>query len=384
LTSATPTAFTGQLHFHTMETGTEGERMRLSGTNSAAVPLISLNGDLDTGFFLQSSNVIGFTTNGVERARLSVGGGSQLALKAGGSSNNCTVCTDGSGGIFCGLALMSRTQLSMSVSNGSFTAASKRMQMNNNPINAINFSVDDGTIGVVPALDVTSSIAQTTGSDTHGIKVPHTAGGTLGGIARASLNHISNWQDGHLGNCERLYFTATDFHAAGPSGFFGAQYDVAIGQPTYAYGELSWIATKLLPVGFRIASGAGNNIAILGYWHPTGAAADCTTAQIASLELYATNITHDGQPTTTLCVPAAGFAAFTTPIGIVMALPAILNSPNQITSASQTSGMGVTGGGATGGPTIMITIKVTLATIIGGAPVAGEGITGAFIDISRG
>ena len=51
----------------------EAERMRLSGTNTAVAPLISLNGDVDTGFFLQSSNVIGFTTGGVERARLSAG-----------------------------------------------------------------------------------------------------------------------------------------------------------------------------------------------------------------------------------------------------------------------------------------------------------------------
>ena len=119
----------------------------------------------------------------------------------------------------------------------------------------------------------------------------------------------------------------------------------------------------------------------MGYWHPNGDASDCTTTQIASLELYATNITHDGQPTTTLCTPAAGLAAFTTIIGITMALPAILNSPNIINSASQTSGMGVTGG-ATGGPTVMITIKVTLATL-GAAPGPGEGIAGALIDIVR-
>ena len=119
-------ALTGQLHFHTMQAGLEGEIMRLSGTNSAVTPLISLAGESDTGFF-QEPNTIGFTTNGVERARLSAGGGdSQLTLKAGGTANNCTVCADGSGGIFCGLALMSSTQLSMSVSNGSFTTASKK------------------------------------------------------------------------------------------------------------------------------------------------------------------------------------------------------------------------------------------------------------------
>ena len=384
LTSNTTGFFSGALKFSTIEDGTENNRMRIIGTNSEAEPMLSLNVELlglnvwNTGFFLPSADAIGFTTGGTERARLSPGGGSQLALATGGSASNCTVCALGTNGNHCGLAFPSTTQLQMSVDNGSGTA-SLRMQMNNNPsAPAINFHVDNGA-SLVPALHVTSTIAASTANDTHGIKVPFTTAPVLGGIARASLNDISNWQDGHMGNCERLYFTATDFKmAGGPPGFIGALYDVTPGEPTYAYGEYNWIATKLLPVGFKIDNDA--DIVVMGYW-PTSPM--CVVSQISSLELYATNITQDGQITTTICAPTV--PANTNTLSPLLPVNPKLNTAYQTTSASLTSGIGKAFG-SQGGPTIMITIKVTLVPSVtfpgsGGGP--NEGITGALIDMIR-
>ena len=264
----------------------------------------------------------------------------------------------------------------------------KRMQMNNHPTNAINFYVDDGAAGVVPALDVTSSIADpTSSSDTHGIKVPFslTGGTTLGGIARASLNNLTNWQDGHLGNCERLYFTATDFHPTTTFDLSNALWDISgpIGgsttEPTMAYGVRTWIATKILPVGFQIDSGA--NINILGNWNPNGGGTD----GMSSLDVTATNITTNGR---TAATDPSGVNQCT--VTVLLSAPAwtgvgpnsALNRNNTTTGLSLTSGMG---GSLANGPTVMITIKVVLLAGPPGPinPSIGQGITAAYIDMIR-
>ena len=382
LTSNVAAALTGVLEFSTMETGTENERMRLSGTNTAAVPLMALNGDVDTGFFQGITNTISLATGGTERARLSTGPGSQLALATGGNFTNLTLCglTTGNNEENCGLSLNSATSLQMGVDNGSGTAA-LRMQMSSIPSNAVIFSTNSGGGAATSALIVTNDIATGTANTTHGIKVPFTVGATLGGIARTSLLSIASWQDGHLGNCERLYFTATDFHPT--SLVAGAGWDANPGLfPTYAYGALDWIATKLMPVGFKIVDGAIINI--MGYYNPTGFPT-CTSTQIQSLSLTSTTISHNGQPSSSVCAPLLNPPVVQN-LPVTLAIPAILNSPHAIAGPNLTAGMGKSAT-APGGPTVMLTIKVTLVAGTGGTTVPqlalNEGITGAYIDITR-
>lgn len=326
-----------------------------------------------------------FTTGGVERARLSAGGGSKLELATGGTIGNLTLCglTAGGNEENCGLSLNSATALQMGVDNGAGTAA-LRMQMSSVPSQAITFAVNAGGTGM-PALVVTDNTGGTT-TTTHGIKVPFSAGAVLGGLARESLNSISNWQDGHLGNCERLYFTATDFHPTtlDPSAGWDIGHDSSIGTPpTYAYGALTWIATKLMPVGFKI--GSSSNINIMGYWARSGG---CLGTQISSLTLTATTISNTGQPFTTTCFPIGMNWPIIQNLAIALLSPNILNVNHQVTGPSLTSGMGVSSAPIAQGPTLMITIKVVLAPAGSSLPLApdiaqNEGITGAYIDIIR-
>ena len=65
----------------------------------------------------------------------------------------------------------------------------------------------------------------------------------------------TNWNDGHLGNAERLYFTSTDFQSNNPARIF---YDsVSRGQPVVTYTNAAGVhivASKILPCGFRLPS----------------------------------------------------------------------------------------------------------------------------------
>ena len=42
-----------------------------------------------------------------------------------------------------------------------------------------------------------------------------TAATNICGIKRHSITHANSWEDGHLGNSEAIYFTATDFVQGG-------------------------------------------------------------------------------------------------------------------------------------------------------------------------
>jgi len=383
----------GQLHFHTMESGVDSERMRLSGANTAVEPLISLNGDLDTGFFLQSSNVIGFTTGGVERARLSAGSGSKLALKTGGVFGDLTICgIDASGNeTNCGLSLNSATQTQMGVDNGAGIAA-LRMQMNSNSHNAIVFAANSGGNGT-HALTISSSIATGNLTSPQGIIVD-ISGTTHGGIARASSQVVSNWQDGHLGNCEKIYFTATEFFPTDVSGGrYGALHIAPSGffpSPTMAYGTNNWIATKLLPVGFQIKAGAKINI--LGQW--ADVSSNCHE-EIQNLYVITTAVTTNGQQIfpSPPCPVVMGHEAVPTEHIVSFSgggLIKALNTEHTLASASHTSGTGSYPLIATGGRTVIITIYVELKdgttmmtpqpTV---SPVLGQGIAGAYIEIAR-
>jgi len=141
---------------------------------------------------------------------------------------------------------------------------------------------------------------------------------------------------------------------------------------------VNWIATKLLPVGFKIADGAKINI--LGQWNPNGL---CTNG-IANLYVISTAVTTNAQqPILPPCPPVSGHEAQTTShlVSFISLLP-VLNGEHTLGGPSQTSGTG-SYPGVSGGRTIMVTIQVELQPGPG-APVLGQGIAGAYIDIIRG
>ena len=78
------------------------------------------------------------------------------------------------------------------------------------------------------------------------------------GIQRVDKSGLAGWQDGYMGNYERLYFTATDFQLVG--GASTANYQISAPQgPGYQTGAIisvqPVICTKVIPCGFRLPSG---------------------------------------------------------------------------------------------------------------------------------
>ena len=76
------------------------------------------------------------------------------------------------------------------------------------------------------------------------------------GIQRMDQTGTSGWQDGYLGNYERLYFTATDLNVVGAAGT--ASYQISVPQPPLLFGSGSIISvqpvicTKVIPCGFTL------------------------------------------------------------------------------------------------------------------------------------
>ena len=124
------------------------------------------------------------------------------------------------------------------------------------------------TIGFsVAGLQKASINATTSGSFIDGLNVGLPA--NIAGIHRLSAISGSGWQDGHLGNHERLYFTATDVmpSTAGPRTLVTWQQGrVPPCPPPVVYSSTSspipnvdWCISKLIPTGF----GIGNRVCII-------------------------------------------------------------------------------------------------------------------------
>ena len=77
------------------------------------------------------------------------------------------------------------------------------------------------------------------------------------GIQRVDKSGLAGWQDGYMGNYERLYFTATDFQLVGAAGT--ANYQISAPQGANQTGAIIGvqpiICTKVIPCGFRLPSG---------------------------------------------------------------------------------------------------------------------------------
>ena len=77
------------------------------------------------------------------------------------------------------------------------------------------------------------------------------------GIQRMDKTGTSGWQDGYMGNYERLYFTATDLHVEGAAGTANYQISAPQGnnQTGAVIGIQPVICTKVIPCGFTLPSG---------------------------------------------------------------------------------------------------------------------------------
>ena len=97
-----------------------------------------------------------------------------------------------------------------------------------------------------------------------------------GGLVRASLTKFCDWEDGHLGNTERLHFTASDVMPLAPgrqiwtmNGGGGA----ARNEPPVTTvgggigGPFTFCVSKVIPTGFTI----GKNMSIITQGGPAGA-----------------------------------------------------------------------------------------------------------------
>jgi len=76
------------------------------------------------------------------------------------------------------------------------------------------------------------------------------------GIQRVDSTGVAGWQDGYMGNYERLYFTATDFQLA--FGLGAAKYQISAPSQVGGYqtgaiiGEQPVMCTKVIPCGFKL------------------------------------------------------------------------------------------------------------------------------------
>ena len=190
-----------------------------------------------------------------------------------------------------------------------------------------------------------------------GILAPYVGGG----LVRASAGANTDWKDGNCGNFERLYFTFTDFHGpmagattwnfpgAGPRFNKGVAYGVAG----------PWIASKLIPVGFRLPNGARVNILT----EPTLAISFTGRLSVQTVLVSDTGAAGGGAGST-FVFHTSHVDARSTPT----------HSHSVLTNTPSTGS-----GTGTGTHTEMITIEVQFNV----APVGPEGLIGAYVDIER-
>ena len=88
------------------------------------------------------------------------------------------------------------------------------------------------------------------------------------GIQRVDKSGLAGWQDGYMGNYERLYFTATDFQLVGAAGT--ANYQISAPQGANQTGAIIGVqpvmCTKVIPCGFTLPSGTDtSSFCIMGH-----------------------------------------------------------------------------------------------------------------------
>ena len=88
------------------------------------------------------------------------------------------------------------------------------------------------------------------------------------GIQRVDKSGIAGWQDGYMGNYERLYFTATDLHLVGAAGTANYQISAPQGIPGHQTGAIISVqpvmCTKVIPCGFQLPQ-ADCSFCIMGH-----------------------------------------------------------------------------------------------------------------------
>ena len=88
------------------------------------------------------------------------------------------------------------------------------------------------------------------------------------GIQRMDKSGVAGWQDGYMGNYERLYFTATDLHIVGAAGTANYQISAPSQVGNHQTGAIisnqPVMCTKVIPCGFTLPHG-GCSFCIMGH-----------------------------------------------------------------------------------------------------------------------
>jgi hypothetical protein len=184
------------------------------------------------------------------------------------------------------------------------------------------------------------------------------------GIQRVDFTGTSGWQDGYMGNYERLYFTATDFQLA--EGLGAATYrisapsQVGTHQTGAIIGIQPVICTKVIPCGFKLPQ------------------TDCSFCVMGH--------TTDGSGSTfdyDISFNWASFDCSFVDTGTVGVFGAETNTANSVTFIDiLTSGTGNTvnpSPNVPSNPQLFITIQVTPSL-----PASQQAIYGGWIQIKRG
>ena len=184
--------------------GTNGVRLR-SALSGATVPSFSNKDDPNTGIFLPGSDVIGFTTGGTEKARITAGGDVEIAdgnlvvanghgidfsaSEGGtGTSSEASVLDDYETGIFTPSITFgnNNNNIGFSAAKGSYTKIGRRVFIDV----VFNFSAKGDSTGVARLIDLPFTSLDQTVVRTHGFCSYY--GNMFSLTGRPTLNHAGN------------------------------------------------------------------------------------------------------------------------------------------------------------------------------------------------
>jgi hypothetical protein len=200
-----------------------------------------------------------------------------------------------------------------------------------------------------------------------------------GGLVRASVTASCDWEDGHLGNTQRLHFTASDVMPLTPGRQFWTmnggggipRHEPPVAAATIADFQ-TYCVSKVIPTGFT----TGKTMSIITQGGPAGAVPSVGALALsgggARLEVYYYEVGGAGSAPGTWNPPG---------VDITPVAPAPLRTDTELIlnptgAATPTSGTGSAGVGAS---TLFIGMTFTIPTM--GPP--PNGILGGYFDIER-
>ena len=244
---------------------------------TVSAPVISFQGDDDTGIYHVESDTIGVSTGGSQELQVS---DTEHISGVGGTNTNPTYnfglsgTTDTDTGMYLvpapvptptigfssnGTMMMSIGPLNVSAREGSSSNPSYNFGIQIGGQDDGMYRINDGKIGFsTGGVQKVGIYNADSGDFIEGLNVGTSA--DIAGIRRLSDVPNNSWEDGHMGNSDYILFTATDFlvcqfgranvqHELSGANARGATVVVNLNQA----GDI--IASKVIPKGFRIPRG---------------------------------------------------------------------------------------------------------------------------------